>query len=205
MSAVGLLAAAGGLVMVLVTVVEAIAVEGDLVVEGSAVNTLLAALVLLAVGIPLWLWHWRLAQRARGADAVGELRSVTRRTYLLVLFGVAGIAAVIALLVLVYLVLTDVLEGDGGVETLRGIRFPLGILLTTSLLSAYHWTIFRSDREASERLTTSTAGTPAPRHLHRPAQDLRRGHVPRPQRAGEGFGSMAFAAFLCDWRANSSC
>lgn len=165
MSAVGLLAAAGGLVMVLVTVVEAIAAGGDLVVEGSAVNTLLAALVLLAVGIPLWLWHWRLAQRARGADAAGELRSVTRRTYLLVLFGVAGIAAVIALLVLVYLVLTDVLEGDAGVETLRGIRFPLGILLTTSLLSAYHWTIFRSDREASERLTTSTVGTPAPRHL----------------------------------------
>lgn len=165
MSAVGLLAAAGGLVMVLVTVVEAIAAGGDLVVEGSAVNTLLAALVLLAVGIPLWLWHWRLAQRARASDPAGELRSVTRRTYLLVLFGVMGIAAVVSLLVLVYLVLTDVLAGEAGVETLRRIRFPLGVLLTTSLLSAYHWTIFRADREESEQITVHPATSPAHRRV----------------------------------------
>lgn len=158
MSAVGLLAAAGGLVMVLVTLVEAIAAGSDLVVGGSALNTLLAAVVLLAVGAPVWLWHWRQAQAARAAVPAEELRSPTRRSYLLVLFGVMGVAAVVAVLVLVYLVLQDVLEGRAGLETLRQVRFPLGILLTTSLLSAYHWTVFRDDREAGERLARTGEG-----------------------------------------------
>lgn len=163
MAAVGLLAASAGLVMVLVTLVEAIAARGDLVVGGSALNALLAALVLLAVGIPVWLWHWRLAQQARATDPPDELRSVTRRTYLLVLFGVAGVAAVIALITLVYLVLEDVLQGGVDAETMRRIRFALGILVTTSLLSAYHWTIFRSDRADTARITPTGPDTAAAR------------------------------------------
>lgn len=152
LSAVGLLAASAGLVMVLVTIVEAIASGRDLVVGGTALNALLAALVLLAVGLPIWWWHWRQAQRARAVDPPGELASRTRRAYLLVLFGVMGVAAVIALIVLVYLVLQDAL-GDGvDLETLRRVRFALGILVTTSLLSAYHSTIFRSDRAEADRL-----------------------------------------------------
>ncbi len=149
LAAVGLLAAAGGLVMVLVTLVEAIAAGDDLVVGGSAVNALLAALVLLAVGTPVWWWHWRQAQAARRADAPPELASATRRTYLLVLFGVAGVVAVVALISLVFLVLEDALSGGVDAETIRRLRFPLGLLATTSVLSAYHWTVFRGDREAA--------------------------------------------------------
>lgn len=146
LAAIGLLAAAAGLVMVLVTLVEAIAAGSDLVIGGSAVKALLAALVLLTVGLPVWWWHWRQTQAARVSDPAGELVSPTRRTYLLVLFGVAGVTAVITLITLVYLVLQDVLAGELGVETMRSIRFPIGILATTSLLSAYHWTIWRQDR-----------------------------------------------------------
>lgn len=163
LAAVGLLAASAGLVMVLVTVVEAIAAGSDLVVGGSALNALLAALVLLAVGVPVWWWHWHQAERARATDPVPELRSPTRRSYLLVLFGLAGVAAVVALITLVYLVLEDALAGGVDVETMRSIRFPLGILATTSLLSAYHWTVFRGDRDAVEeqrRLLGPPVGAP---------------------------------------------
>lgn len=162
MAAIGLLAAASGLVMVLVTLVEAIAARSQLVVGGSALNALLAALVLLAVGIPVWWWHWRLAQRARASDPPGELASVSRRTYLLVLFGVAGVAAVIALITLAYLLLEDALAGRLDAETIRRIRFALGILVTAGLLSAYHWTIFRSDREDAARLAPVRAASPYP-------------------------------------------
>ncbi|WP_161964949.1 DUF5671 domain-containing protein [Ornithinimicrobium cerasi] len=164
MAAVGLLAASSGLVMILVTLVEAIAARGDLVVGASALNALLAALVLLAVGIPVWLWHWRLAQGARRSDPAPELRSVTRRTYLLVLFGVAFLAAVVALITLAYLVLEDALAGSLDTETMRRIRFALGILVTTSLLSAYHWTVFRSDRQdlAAVEPGTGTGAAPQP-------------------------------------------
>ncbi len=152
LAAVGLLAASAGLVMVLVTIVEAVAAGPDLVVGGSALNALLASLVLLAVGLPVWWWHWRQAQRARATQATDELASPTRRTYLLVLFGVMGVAAVVALLSLVYVVLEDALAGGVDLETMRAIRFPIGILATTSLLSAYHWTVFRADRAASADL-----------------------------------------------------
>ncbi|WP_162802776.1 DUF5671 domain-containing protein [Ornithinimicrobium avium] len=158
LAAVGLLAAAAGLVMILVTLVEAVAAGSDLVVGGSALNALLAALVLLAVGLPVWWWHWRQAQRERAAVAVEELASPTRRTYLLVLFGVMGVAAVVALLVLVYLFLEDALGTGIDLETMRRIRFPVGILATTSLLSAYHWTVFRADREDGLALLPARAG-----------------------------------------------
>ena len=149
LAAVGLLAASAGLVMVLVTIVEAVAAGPDLVVGGSALNALLASLVLLAVGLPVWWWHWRQAQHARATAPADELASPTRRTYLLVLFGVMGVAAVVALLSLVYVVLEDALSHGVDLETMRALRFPLGVLATTSLLSAYHWTVFRADRAAS--------------------------------------------------------
>lgn len=154
MSAVGLTAAAAGLVMVLVTIVEALAAGSDLVVGGAAINALLGALVLLGVGLPLWWRHWRLAQQARAQAPGSEVGSPTRRFYLLVLFGLMGVAAVIALLTLVYLVLEDVLAGQVGPETLRGVRFALGVLVTASLLSAYHWTVFRADREVVPQVAT---------------------------------------------------
>lgn len=149
LSAVGLLAAGAGLVMVLVTIVEAIAAGPDLVVGGRALNALLGALVLLLVGVPVWWWHWRQAQAAREAAPAQEVASPARRFYLLVLFGLMGVVAVVALLTLVYLVLEDLLGSGVDVETLRRTRFALGILLTTALLAAYHWTIFRTDREVA--------------------------------------------------------
>lgn len=165
MSAVGLAAAAAGLVMVLVTLVEALASGADLVVGGSAVNALLGALVLLGVGLPLWWWHWRLAQQVRAADPAAEVGSPSRRFYLLVLFGLMGVAAVIALLTLVFLVLEDALAGQVDAETLRQTRFAVGVLVTASLLSAYHWTVFRADRalapEVAARGPSAHAGAPA--------------------------------------------
>lgn len=155
MSMVGLGAAAAGLVMVLVTVVQALTSGADLVVGGSALNALLGAVVLLGVGLPLWWWHWRLAQRARAEDPSSEVGSPSRRFYLLVLFGLMGVSAVIALLTLVYLVLADVLAGETGAETLRSVRFAVGVLVTTSLLSAYHWTIFRADRALVPQVATT--------------------------------------------------
>ncbi|MDO5739968.1 MAG: DUF5671 domain-containing protein [Ornithinimicrobium sp.] len=163
MSAIGLLAAAAGLVMIIVTLIEVISAGSDLLAGGHPVNTLIAALVLLAVGLPVWWWHWRQAQRARDRDPARELDSPARRTYLLILFGVMGITAVIALITLVFFVIDDTLSGSVDTETIRRIRYPIGILAATSLLSAYHWTIFGSDRaEQARRLPEAegaTAGT----------------------------------------------
>lgn len=154
MAAIGLVAAAAGVVMVLVTAVESAVGADDAGAGTSAVNTLLAAIVLLLAGGPVWWWHWRRIQRARAAEPAPEITSITRRTYLVLLFGVAGIAAVIALITLVYLVLQDAL-GDGvGAQTVARVRYALGVLLATSLIAGFHWTVFRTDRHDLLRTPT---------------------------------------------------
>lgn len=146
MAGIGLVAAASGLTMVIVAIIEALAGDRDILVGFSTVNSLLAALTLLAVGVPVWWWHWRLAQRAAVADPDAEVTSPTRRIYLVLLFGAIGVVAVIALLTGVYLLLEDVLAKGFSAETLRSTRFALGILISASVVSVYHWTVFRADR-----------------------------------------------------------
>ena len=146
-SALGLLSAAGGLTVLVAAVVEA--ASGTALVSGEAVNTLLAAATLLTVGGSVWWRHWRMVQAASADPAIEEATSPTRRLYLLILFGVGALAAVVALIVGVYLFFVDVVEGTLGTETLRRMRFALGVLLTTASVAGYHWTVFRADRDSS--------------------------------------------------------
>jgi hypothetical protein len=39
-----------------------------------------------------------------------------------------------------------VVEGIVSVETLRRMRFPVGVLLTTAAVAAYHWRVHQADR-----------------------------------------------------------
>lgn len=145
MAGIGLLAAAGGLITMVSALIEA--VTGTAFVGGSTVNTLLAAVTLLAVGGPVWWLYWRRIQAAARDAAAEETASPTRRVYLYVLFGVGGVAAVVALVVAVYLLFQDVVQGTVGAETLRRMRFAIGVLLTAPAIAGYHWTIHRADRE----------------------------------------------------------
>lgn len=140
---IGLLAASIGLATLLVAFLEAISGTEDLLVEASAVNTLLGAVTALVIGGPVWWIFWR---RIQGADPAEERASPTRRVYLFVLFGVGGVAAVIALIVAVFIFVEDVLEGTLGAETVRSTRFTVGILAATGAVATYHWAIYRADR-----------------------------------------------------------
>jgi len=130
---------------VLAALVDAAA--GSAFTGGDAVNMLLAAVTLLAVGGPVWWLFWRRIQAASRDTSGEEITSPTRRVYLAILFGLGGVAAVVALIVGVYLLLDDVVQGTVGAETLRGMRFPVGVLVTTAAVAAYHGAIHRSDRE----------------------------------------------------------
>lgn len=147
MAGIGLLAAAIGLTTVLMALIEAATGSGLVDVDGNAVNTLLAAGTLLAVGGPVWWLHWRQVQTAIRGAATEEFESPTRRIYLFILFGVGGVAAVITLIVGVYLLFADLVEGTVGAETLRSMRLPIGVLVTTAAISGYHWAVSRADRE----------------------------------------------------------
>jgi len=146
LAGVALLAAATGVTLVVVAVVEAVAPPRVGAIGFSLVNAVLAAVTLLVVGGSLWWTFWRRIVRVAAAEPVREAASPTRRAYLLVLFGVAGVVAVVAVLVAAYLLIDDALQGHLGAGTLRDVRVPLGLVVATATISAYHWVVYRADR-----------------------------------------------------------
>ncbi|HWJ83558.1 MAG TPA: DUF5671 domain-containing protein [Nocardioides sp.] len=143
LAGVGLAAASVGSTIVVVALVEAAADPS--VVGGGAVNTLLAAVTLIGVGAPVWQLFWRRGQRAAaGAD---ETASLTRRLYLFLLLGLTSVATVAALLAGAWILVDRILQGDDAAASVRSIRYPVGILATAAAVAAYHWAVYRSDRE----------------------------------------------------------
>jgi hypothetical protein len=59
------------------------------------------------------------------------------------------VAAVVSLLVAVYLLFLDLVRGTIGTGTIRSMRVPIGILLSTRAIAGYHGIVFRADRQLS--------------------------------------------------------
>lgn len=148
MAAIGLVAAGVGLTVLVVSGVEALTRTTTGGLGQSPVNTLLASVTLLVVGGPVWWFYWHRIQRAFRAAPAEEVASPTRRAYLLLLFGLGGLTAVVALVVGVYLFFEDLVQGTVSAETLRSMRVPIGILLSTGAIAAYHWAVHQRSRSA---------------------------------------------------------
>ena len=199
MAGIGLLAAAGGLAMILVALVEALTISS--VISGSgATNALLAAATLLLVGTPVWWIFWRKITTAVKLLPETEHASPTRRVYLFILFGLGGIVAVVTLLVGVFLVFDDIFKGIFGQETIRRIRFALSILITTGSIAGYHWHIYRAEREL---MGTSSRGPrlvimvgPIDAELARTISKLTGGRVQSWARTDDHVGSWSMDAVV---------
>ncbi|BDZ63110.1 hypothetical protein GCM10025877_00480 [Agromyces mangrovi Wang et al. 2018] len=106
-------------------------------------TTLLAGLAALAVGTPVWWLAWRPNRPVPAAEAT----STGRRVFLVIVFGVNALVALISLLVIGYRVFVVLLDGPGAAgELLDEVRAPLGWLVATALVSAYHFAAWRADR-----------------------------------------------------------
>ena len=106
---------------------------------------LVAAVTVLLVGAPLWWRYWAAVQDWRVADPEAELRSPTRRIYLICVFGVGGILALGSLFVLAYRILESFLAGEAGTATVFAIRWPLALAVTVGVAAAYHRAVRRAD------------------------------------------------------------
>jgi hypothetical protein len=146
MAGIALLAAAVGVALVVVALVESLLPAATVEVGTSAGNSLLAAVTLLLVGGPLWWVFWSRIGRATRAEGVEELGSPTRRIYLFVLFGVGGVAAVVAILVAAFLGIQGLLQDGLDAEVVRAMRVAVAVLLTSGAISGYHWSVYRDDR-----------------------------------------------------------
>ena len=108
---------------------------------GSDPRTLLlAGISSLLVGGPLWWAAWRPAT----APAPDRRAWAGRGVYLVVVFGISAIVALITLLVIGFRLFDTVLAGNPGL--LDRIRAPLGLLVATGLVAAYHFSVWRRDR-----------------------------------------------------------
>ena len=148
-SGIALLASAAGMVMVFVAVFEAFS-GSSIVRTTSSINTLLAAFTLIAVGTPIWLMYWTRIQRITRRQPTIEPASSTRRIYLFLIFGIGGIVAVITLLTAVFVLLDSLFSDRSLTLLLREVRFPISILIATIAISAYHWSIYSAERDATD-------------------------------------------------------
>jgi hypothetical protein len=144
-AAAGLVAAAVGVVHVVMAAVES-ATSPTVSQNPDSPNRWIAAVSLLAVGVPVWIVLWRRIQAFVARDRAGELRSPVRRIYLVSLFGVGGAVAMIGLIMTVTQSLRDLLEGTFGEQTIRDVRVPLGMLVAVSGLAWYHLRVYRGER-----------------------------------------------------------
>jgi hypothetical protein len=153
---VALLAAAVGVTMVVVALVESLTPAAEVEFGTSVVNSLLSGVTLLLVGGPLWWVFWSRIERVTRGIGPEELGSPTRRIYLFVLFGVGGVTAVVAVLVAAFFGIQGALRGGFDAQVVRDMRIPVAILLATAAISGYHWAVYRDDR--------SRLPAPEPRH-----------------------------------------
>ena len=158
---IALLAAAVGVTMVVVALVESMVPATAVEVGTSVVNSLLSGVTLLLVGGPLWLVFWSRIERATRDGGPEELGSPTRRIYLFLLFGLGGVAAVIAVLVAAFLGIQKALQNGFDAQVVREMRIPVAILLATGAISGYHWVVYRHDRSQ----VPVTAPQHAPRYV----------------------------------------
>lgn len=146
-AAIGLLAAASGVLIMFAALVETFSAGSLVVGNGGARNTLWSAVTQLVVGAPVWWIFWRRIERTVAANRVVEVGSQARRFYLFMLFGIGGTAAVISLLVAVYQLFDDAVSGNLGGGTLNSMRWALGVLVTTGAVAGYHWLVYRGERD----------------------------------------------------------
>ncbi|CAB4592851.1 unannotated protein [freshwater metagenome] len=147
---IGLIAAAGGVTMILVSIIESLSASAQ-ITGGGSTNSLLAAVTLIIVGGPIWWFIWQSIQKKSETNPVEEHSSLIRRIYLFILFGVTGIISAAMLLLGAYFIFKDLFQQGIGVATVRQIRFSLGILVTAAVVSVYHWFVFRNEKDVEIR------------------------------------------------------
>lgn len=205
-AAIGLIAAAVGLMVMFAALVETLTNSSTIAGDSGPRNTLLLAVTLLVVGAPVWWMFWHRVERAVAADRVVECDSPARRFYLFTLFGIGGTAAVISLLVAVYDLFNDIVTGDAGGNTVRSMRWALGVLLTTGAVAGYHWLVYRNERDVVGPRSTGVkyvllAGAPD-RSMVDAIEDATGAHVEvwTSSEPGSAWSATAVLAVLADAR-----
>ncbi|HEX6955322.1 MAG TPA: DUF5671 domain-containing protein [Agromyces sp.] len=138
-SGLGLAGAASGIGVIVNATLGALVSP---LVAADTRTLLLGGIAALVVGAPVWWLHWRPTRRL----APDEITYQGRRVYLIAVFGISAVVALIALLVVGYRIFEFMLDATTGASLIDRVRAPLGLLLATVLVFAYHFAVWRRDR-----------------------------------------------------------
>lgn len=138
-SGLGLAAAASGIGVIVNATLGALV--SPLVADDTR-SLLLGGIAALVVGAPVWWLHWRPTRRLPAE----EITYQGRRVYLIAVFGISAVVALIALLVVGFRIFEFLLDATTGASLIDRVRAPLGLLLATVLVFAYHFAVWRRDR-----------------------------------------------------------
>ena len=100
---------------------------------------------------PVWWLVWR-----PGVRPDPDYGTTVQRTYLTVLGGVAAVSGAVALIYLLFQLLEGLFDGDSLSAIVDSIRAPLGFVVATGSVTAYHyrrWAASRAEAPAEERVT----------------------------------------------------
>lgn len=195
-SAAGLLAAGAGVATVLTALLQALRRP---LAGGGPLDTLLAGVTLLVVGIPVWWPTWRRIQAGVSRNPTQEVHSGVRRIYLVALFGAGGVVALVTLIIIAYSLFQILLGGDPFGDFADRSATALGLLAATGAVAGYHWTIWRADHilaPATPRHGPRSVLLVAGENADRIAGALRADtgtHVTVWHRIGDGDGSLGLA------------
>lgn len=148
LSGLGLVTAAIGVILLLTAFFQALGPSPIAEAGSSGVDTLLGAITALVIGGPIWWVTWSSIQRRATDDPETELASPTRRIYLFLLFGIGALISIGALIATIATIFEDIFSGGFGMETISESAVAISLLITVGLIAAYHWSVYRKDREA---------------------------------------------------------
>lgn len=121
-------------------------------------------LALALLGVPLWIWNWSSLVAHRAAHPM-DAGSPLRRTYLLLIVGVAILSTLGSLAVVLFRLVSTLLGTDLGGNGVSELSTPLGALLVAIAVVAYHGLQLRDDQAVRVAVApTTTDLTPAEPH-----------------------------------------
>ncbi|MGX1702921.1 DUF5671 domain-containing protein [Microbacterium sp. NPDC055357] len=131
------------------------------IVATAPLTLLLGGLSALVIGAPVWWLAWRPAHPsppavAPPADAPVDDRA--RRVYLVIVFGTSAIVAIIALLMIGSRLLALVFDASSAGGAIDALRAPLGVLVATGMVFAYHFAVWRRTRGTAADTAKATIG-----------------------------------------------
>lgn len=139
-SFVSLMMATSGLILVVSWVLESV-FGGDVLTPSR--RGLAAGVSLAVVGLPIWVFHWRLVQRYVG-ELPTERRSLIRKLYIYLVLGIAGGVSIVAVV--------GVLNWLFGTKSFEGPSWAMAIIWLPVWF--FHWV----GESAEGQPTTETQG-----------------------------------------------